>query len=299
MLFGNFKRHFFYNIFGIMIQVINLVVYADILVALNLIVNYFLLLTCCKVLKFKYKVLRLLISSLVGALSSLYIFLPKLPIFYEFLFKLLLCSAMIYIALPFKTVKQYIKTIGVFFIITCGYAGIMIAFWHIFKPNGMIINNSVVYFNISPVILVSVSVVSYFIFLLINNIFKVSSNTARRCEITVDIENIKLELKGIVDTGNSLCDVFGKSEIIIADKRAVASIYNKWGRGGSKEIKSRFRIIPCNTVTGQDVLEGIRCDRATIRSDQKNVELVNPIVAVSKVSFNDDYNAIINPSILD
>ena len=63
-----------------------MVVYADILIVLNLIVNYFLLLATSKLLRRNVKVLPMLLSALAGAFSSLYIFLPKPSVIAELFF---------------------------------------------------------------------------------------------------------------------------------------------------------------------------------------------------------------------
>ena len=60
----------------------------------------------------------------------------------------------------------------------------------------------------------------------------------------------------------------------------------------------RFRMIPCNTVSGNDLLEGYRCDEASVIGSNKTVILKKPILAVSKTPLDDGYNAIINPEIL-
>ena len=58
---------------------------------------------------------------------------------------------------------------------------------------------------------------------------------------------------------------------------------------------SRYRILPCNTVSGSGVLEGFRCDSAVIISNNEKTVLQKPILAISKTDLADGYDAIINP----
>lgn len=273
-----------------------IIVYADILIILNLTVNYFLLLATDKLLKRKTRILRLLLSAVLGAIASLYIFLPKPSFLAEAFFKISLCLVMAAIGFGIKSLKQFFKASLLLFCVTCGYAGIMIAIWHLFKPRGMVINNSVVYFNISPLVLVGATVGCYFVFIILNYIFKRSSQTATECEIKVQVNNNQINLKAILDSGNSLEDIFGKSEIIITEKGVVESLF---GNSTQEELNTRFRAIPCNTVSGSDLLDGYRCDSAFVSGTGKSVTLEKPILAVAKTSFNDGYNAIVNPKILD
>jgi stage II sporulation protein GA (sporulation sigma-E factor processing peptidase) len=175
----------------------------------------------------------------------------------------------------------------------------MIAVWHIFKPYGMLINNSVVYFDISPVVLVMSTVIAYFIFIFLSLIFKRSSNMADTCEVTIMAGENKTKISAIIDTGNSLKDNFGKSEIIITDSSVAYSLFGENDLSVNPKLKQRYRLIPCNTVSGECLLEGYRCDKAEIQSKNNKLILEKPIIALSKTPINDGYSAIINPEILD
>ena len=79
-----------------------MVVYADILVILNLIVDYFLLSATAAILRVKVPVFRQLASAVVGALSSLYIFAPDFSIFVDLILRAAVCSVMVLCAFGFK-----------------------------------------------------------------------------------------------------------------------------------------------------------------------------------------------------
>ncbi len=270
-------------------------VYADILIVLNLIVNYFLLLAASGLLHRKVRTLRIVLAALAGAVSALYIYLPQVPVFIEFIYKTVICMLMTLIAFGIKSLKLYIKSASVLLSVTCGYAGIMIAIWHILKPDGMIINNSVVYFNISPTVLVISTVAAYLLFSLLIKIFGKEARYAAECEITLTAGEKTANLRAIVDTGNSVSDIFGKSEIIIADKSAVNALFD----ADDTEKQTRYRAIPFNTVSGYSLLEGYRCDSGTVKNGDKTLILQKPVIAASNTPLSDGFNAIVNPKILE
>lgn len=274
-----------------------MIVYVDVLITVNLAVNYFLLLGTSRLLRVSVRTWRMLLSALLGAMSSLYIFLPESTAVAELAFKIILCLIMSAVGFGIKSVKVFLKNSLAFFGVTCAYAGIMVAVWRIFRPHNMLVSNSVVYFNISPLALVAFSVAVYSGFVLVNRIFARSAAYAGECEITVDLCDGHLALNAILDTGNSITDVFGKSEIIIADSVSVEKLIKPIK--GTVEADTRFRIVPCATVSGEDMLEGYRCDKALVKKDGKAVFLDKPIIAASKSALNDGYNAIVNPRILD
>ncbi len=275
-----------------------LIVYADILIFLNTIVDYFLLLATSQFTGEKVKTLRIVLAAFLGGLSCVYIFLPNVSLILELFYKVCVALLLTAICFKFRGIKQYLKNVTVFFVMTCAYAGIMFALWLIFKPYGMVINNSVVYFNISPVVLVVCSVGGYILFSILWHIFSKNSKFCEKCDITVFCNNKSITLKAIADTGNSIEDVFERGEVIIADKNQVEELLGITVNQDNPQLKRRYRVLPCNTVTGYNILEGYRTDKAIVSYDGKVIRLKTPLLAVSKVKLNDDYNAIINPKIL-
>lgn len=161
-----------------------MVVYTDILVILNFIVNYFLLTVSALILHIKSPLLRQLAAAAIGGLSSLYIFAPDLGLTIGALYRAAVCAVTVLCAYGFKSIKRFLRAAGVLFLVTCGYGGIMTAVWTFLKPNSMTVVNSVVYFDISPMVLIAVSVIAYLLFMLLSAIFSKTSKFSKRCEIT-------------------------------------------------------------------------------------------------------------------
>ena len=267
---------------------IHTVVYADILVAVNLICDYFLLKTTSFLAKEKVKVLRILLSAVIGGISSLWIFLPRQSIIANILFRLFVSSVMIFSAFGFKSLKRFLRLNVLHFLINFGFAGAMWAFYYIFKPNGMVVFNSVVYFDVSAVFLTFFSVLGYIAVTLISRLVSKNASVAERYPIDVYIDGNQASFTAISDSGNSLKDVFGVSEIIIVEKRTIDKFKNEC-------VDSRYRAVPCNTVSGEALLDGWRFDKAVIHIDKRQKEIANPILAVSKNNLSIECDAIINP----
>ncbi len=274
-----------------------LVVYADILIILNIIVDYFLILASASLLHIKPKLYRIIFASVIGGISSLYIFAPDLGFFMGIIYRIVICLLMSLTAFGFRGIKQYLRASGILMLVTCGYGGIMTAVYTLLKPNGMAVGNSVVYFNISPAVLIGASVASYILFSIISSIFARTSKLAERCKITITAEDESITIDGIIDTGNSINDIFGNSEVIIADSKYIESLLGGTDPNKNEKLKSRYRIMPCSTVSGNGTLEGFRCDTATVSDGEKEIKLYKPILAVSKTHLNEDYGAIVNPKI--
>ncbi len=270
----------------------------DVLIFLNTLVDYFLLLACAKITGEKTTTVRAVLAAFIGGLSSTYIYLPQQKVIVEFLYKTMVAFLLTLVCYKFSGIKSYLKNVAVFLVVGCAYGGIMFALWWVFKPYGMVINNSVVYFNISPLMLVLFSTVGYIVFTVSFKIFKKSSHTAERCDILVTAVGKEINLRAIADTGNSLEDIFSDSEIIIADKSKVEALFGNIDYMENGKHAHLYRLLPCNTVSGDSSLDGFRCERALLQANDKKILLKKPILAVSKAPLNEDYNAIINPKIL-
>lgn len=270
-----------------------MVVYADILILVNFIVDYFLLALTSRFLQKSTVFLRTVLGAAAGGVFSLYIFLPQTNSFFEIAVHVFMCAAMCLITFKMQGIKDFIRSVAVLFAVNFAYSGAMIALWYIFKPYGMVINNSIVYFNISPIFLTVFSLIGYFAVLLFRKIFKKTFTQTTYCEVNITCRGNSLKLSGIVDTGNSLKDVFGISQIFITEYSVIDKILGK-------EVANpvRVRKIPCKTVTGESLLDGFRIDGAEIVFNKHKYTFKNPILAVSVTPLN-DCKIIVNPESLN
>ena len=277
-----------------------MVVYADVLLFLNTIVNYYIVALTGKVCSVNKKWYRYVFAAFVGALFSFYIFLPKLNFILELIIKLV-CSAFVVLAgFGFENIKKFARRSVIFYLISFLYAGLMLAFWNIFKPNGMVIHNSVVYFNISPLILIVLSAIFYAILVIFKRIYSHKIRNTACCEIEIFFEGKSVKFPAIIDTGHSVGDLFSDSEIIFLSEGKAKKLFPVTDPLFLDEkIKKRYRAIPCKTVDGTAILNAFRCDRAIVLWENKTYECLFPIVAISKHIDSYDYSAIISPEILE
>lgn len=270
-----------------------MIVYVDVLILVNFIVDYFLILLASKFLHIKTKFLRVVLSAALGGFFSLYILVPQTNFIFQMFVQIVMCMTLCLIAFEFKNIKSFFRCTTVLFCVNFAYSGAMIAIWILFKPYGMVINNSVVYFNISPIFLIVFSLVGYFATVLIRKIVKKEFSQNVYCNVYVTCEDKSANLPGIADTGNSLVDIFGVSPIFITEESVADMIL-----GAQKQNPARFRKIPCGTVTGEKLLDGYRIDYAQVQFENKKYSFKNPILAISATKLK-DCQIIVNPENLN
>ena len=96
------------------------------------------------------------------------------------------------------------------------------------------------------------------------------------CTVTVTVEEQVVVLRGMVDTGNRLCDPIGGRAVICVDVAALTSVLpssvaDAIRRGepeaallGAGTLAHRLSLLPTATATGASLLVGLRPDRVTV-----------------------------------
>ncbi len=283
-----------------------MVIYVDILLTINFIVDFFLIRITSFFLKTNTNLKTNIFAAIISSLFSLFIFLPKLNILIELLIKLLPAITVALICNGYKNFKMFLRWTISFFAISFLYAGVMMAVWFIFKPQRLSVYNGVVYFNISPLILITLTIIFYFLFMLLSKLSSLNAPTAKRVEVTLFINDQSIRKNAMVDTGHTLQDAFGNNVMIIIDKITSVLLFGAIDTEGmlmlkepqSNELKRKFRITAVNTVSGEKLMPGIRLDKMILHKENQNKEFLSVVAVISDSEFNDDYDFIIPDSIL-
>ena len=99
-------------------------VYVDVLVVVNIFIDFLLLLGTGRFLQLKSKLLRLILASLLGGAQSLVALLPEIPAALNILLDLLFASALVLIAFGKADFRSFLKRTLVFFGVSFFFCGI-------------------------------------------------------------------------------------------------------------------------------------------------------------------------------
>lgn len=264
-------------------------IYVDVLVGVNLFINYFLLLATAKFLLLPFKRKRLILASAAGAAYSLTILLPQINPVLSVLVKLLMSASIVWAAFGYGGINSFIKKTAVFYIINFAFAGLMTALWYFLSPSGLIIRNSVVYFDISPLMLIALTVLCYVLITLLNRITGRQMPQKLFCRVKVRRGGASCVFSAKVDTGNSLKEPFSGYPVVVAYEKAVSSVIPDGGTG--------VRLVPYGTVSGEGLLKAFKPDGFTVLYGKQEAEIKNVYVAVSKTKPG-DCDALLNPELL-
>ena len=282
------------------------IIYVDILVIVNLFVNYFLLLATAKFFCIKWKTSRLILGEILGGIYSLYILAPELPWFISSVIKLFMSVTIIAATFGIKKPTQFFKILIYFYSVNFLFSGIMMAVWCWFKPNGKQVNNGVVYFNISPVILIISTIISYIIIEAINKIVNKRRLDHKIINLKIKFRTNQISITAKIDTGNFLKEPFSGLPVIVARETSVKPLLPVNTYEQIKDYSAdkftdilnlKIRMIPFKTISEESVLPAFKPDCIKINESEVQKEVY---IALCEDKFMpQNAEALINPEILD
>ena len=283
------------------------VIYVDMLIIVNLFVNYFILLTVSKFLCIKWSSWRILIGEILGAIYSLYIFIPNQNGFISFFVKFFMAFTIIWATFGIKNKKVFVKALLCFYFFSFAFSGVMFALWCVWKPNGMAINNGVVYFNISPMMLIIFTLLSYIVIEITSRVTGKRESKKRWCQLNISFRGKSTTFKAKIDTANSLREPFSNLPVIVARQNVLKSIFpeseNLVGskiftniQNTAKNLDLKLRMVPFKTVAGEGLLPAFKPDFINI---SKNIHKEAYIAICPNKILPQETSALIGPDLLD
>lgn len=266
------------------------VIYADVLVIINLYVTYFLLLCTCFISREKPKRVRLALSSFFGGFYSLLILLPTENAFLNFLVKAGAAILPVVIAFKLRGVKTFLRLCVSYLVCNFVFAGLMFALWYFVCPAGMFYDGSVVYFDIDVLTLAIFTVVCYGFMRLFDLIFKSRAdiNTVFYCKVW--LKGSEYKLKAFLDTGNNLTDPFSAKPVIIVSREPFESLYDF----DCPEAGEGIRFVLCSTVSGKSLLPAVCPESIRVEGADTTFETGNVMLAFTEEKLlGGDYDAIL------
>lgn len=273
-------------------------VYVDVLVSVNIIVDYFLLYSSALIAGRKKERIRLCLAALFGGASSLLIFLPTIPSAINILFAVGISALMTLIAFGFVSKSAFFRTLIVLYALSSAYSGLMLLLWSIGSARNLSVNNGIVYINLDPALLILSTVIIYAVMSLCS--CRLRSRNLHRAACTVSIfgNGSRVDMDGLIDTGNVLTEPFSGLPVIIADRSRLSRILPDFvlhaadGNFNTASPPHNIRIIPFQSAGGSGVYIAYRPERTDIDICGKTAANIKAYIALAD---NGCSTAIVNP----
>jgi len=198
-------------------------IYIDLELLLNFCYDLLLLLTVDTTLKRHTKFYRLIISSLLGSLSILILFIPFNKTIL-FILKIFVSIIMLLIAFGFKNIKYTLTNIIYLYMVSVILGGFLyfLDIEFSYKREGLLF-----YFNgLSINYLVLLAIAPFILYLYIKEHKRFISTYNYSYEVEIYFSNSVLKVIGYIDTGNRLKDIISGKYIILLSKRILTPYIN-------------------------------------------------------------------------
>ena len=253
--------------------------YVDVLFLVNFFMDYILLLFVWQTLHCDTKHIRITVGAILGAvLTCVLIILPIPNPLIEFvLLHTIVNSCMIQVGLKIKNISVFLRALVLFYIGAFFVGGIVESI-----SQHIEIGSMVLFF----------AIIGYYAAI---GMWRFLSKLQRWNTHIVEVELIdmetKIKIKGLLDTGNSLCDPISGEPVSVVSKEIAGEIASK--------NEKKIRYIPYQSVgktNGSMVI--FRIEKMYV-SGEKNYCFDNPLLGVSEetVSAAGTYEMILNPNL--
>lgn len=261
-----------------------MIVYLDLIFLINFILDFLLLLTVNIALKRYSKIRRIILGSLFGSISLIYLFIPLNQIM-MFIFKILISIFMCIISFGYKNIKYTIYNIIYLYMTSIILGG----FLYYLKTEFSYSNKGFVFYYeglaINYIFLIIIAPLILYVFIKNIRALKEIKNYYYKVKIIFN-NNYELTLSGFLDTGNKLIDPITNKPIILLNKKKVK---------GKIPIRSPM-YVPFNSLNHHGLLECIKPKYLEIN----NKEIKNYLIGLSDTSFKlNGIECLLNYKILE
>lgn len=293
-------------------------VYLDIIFLENFILNFIILYAESLVIKEKVKYLKLMLSSLLGAFYVIIYYLINFQSKWNIIFKIILSVVMVYISFMPKSFKEFIKQITFFYLVSFVFGGAALGVIYMVNVGKISIKNGIIVGNYT---LKTIFIGVILAFIIITAAFKFIKNKISKkdlfCDIEIRINQSKINVKAIIDTGNFLKEPITNIPVIVVEKdilknvvpkEILENIENILGgdlkdipKSIQNEYMSKMKVIPFSSLGKQNgMLLGIKADGVVVEIDneEKYVEKVILGIYTKKLSKKNEYNALLGIDVI-
>lgn len=293
-------------------------IYIDVVLIENLIMNYIILFATGIIIKTKIKHIKLILSSLVGAIYSVLAYMSILQIYTSIILKFILSIIIVYIAYNPQNIRIMWKDLLIFYLTSFVFGGAAFSLIYIVKPQEILMKNGLFLGTYPLKTIILGTILSFGIIITAFKIVKTKiSPKDMYCIIEINIDEKNIITKAMIDTGNLLKEpITGKPVIVleqtllynIIPSEILNNIENILGGDLDKipdEIRNKYcsklKLIPFTSLGKENgMLIGINAKSVKIRHEDQENQKNDVIIGIYSKSLTKrgEYRALIGIELL-
>ena len=297
---------------------IKMTIYVDIVLIENLIMNYIIILATGIILKVKIKHIRIILSSLLGAIYSIVAYISPLGIYSSLILKLLLSIIIVYISFNSQSIKQLLKHVVIFYMTSFVFGGAAFALIYIVKPQDILMKNGLFLGTNALKTVILGAMIAFIVIITAFSIVKSKiSKKDMFCDIEIKLNEKIVKTKAMIDTGNMLKEPITNTPVVVVEhtllyecipKEILNNLENILGGDFEKitedirnEYISKLKLIPFSSLGKQNgMLLGIKPQYLKIINEEQEQVKENVIIGIYNKSLTKrgEYRALIGIELL-
>lgn len=293
-------------------------IYIDVVLIENLIMNSIILLATGLILKEKIKIIRLLLSSLLGAIYSVISYISILEIYSSMILKIILSIVMIYIAFTPQNMKKMWKDLLIFYLTSFVFGGAAFALIYIVKPQDILMKNGLFLGTYPLKTIILGAIIAFIIIMVAFTVVKTKiTKKDMFCEIEIGINGKKIETTAMLDTGNLLKEPITNTPVIVVEHtllydcipkeilnhvdELLGGEFNNIPKEIKEEYMTKLKFIPFSSLGKQNgMLLGMKAEYIQIKNEGKEPKRENVIIGIYNKSLTKrgEYRALMGIELL-
>ncbi len=284
-------------------------VYVDTLIAINFIVDYFLLRITALLAGCGPASKRLILSAALSSLTSLMVFLPPLSPFWSVAANLALSGGIVRLAFPWSGKRTFFSRAVVFYCVNLLFAGgVFLLCWGK-APKGLLYLNGALYFQMSPLFLIGAASLLYAGTWLFHIAMAHGRIASKSSSVLLEAAGVQVRLTAYLDTANHLRDVFSGLPVVLCTAEGIRPLLGEEGIRWMKEgqylsappperaAALRLRMIPFSGMGGGGVLPAFQPDGLWLVGKDGEMRPFQAVAAIAPNPFRQGYDLLLHPEI--
>jgi len=296
------------------------VVYLDKLFIGNLLADSLILWAAGRLSQIRVKAYRIIIGSCIGSLYSLALFLPGTEYLLGFPIKFTVSLLMLTASFAPLPPRKLAACMAFFYLVSFVSGGAVIGISYFLGRTGGIGGISgfgTVVQHIWSGFIFAMAMIWVGVAVLPRYFKKRQGLESMKLAVTIFMEGQVVTVRGLIDTGNSLCDPVTGEPVVVVEHSALKDLLpspmKDTGACTGDAISliesmmatswsGRLRLIPFQSL-GNDrgILLGIKPDRVEFTWDNRKLKVEKVVIGVhgKRLDAGEEYNAIINPALFE
>ncbi|MEG0753823.1 MAG: sigma-E processing peptidase SpoIIGA [Angelakisella sp.] len=278
------------------------VIYGDVLVAVNFIINLMVLNLTKRLTGISVKPFRRYMGAFVGALASFVIFIPIKGLWIDLLVRAGVTALVIGITYWGQSVKNMLRLTIVFFGVATLIAGFVMLICFLLPQELLSYANGILYFDVTPIVLVGCVTAAYLFVCMFDHVFDSGGSREGVWRAIITREGRTVELHLFMDTGNHLTEPFSGLPVMVASMREVTPLLSSCERnfmmGRPYDMPAGLRPVFYNGVGDDGLIYAVRPDSVVLTKDGKSITCEGYLAVSLKEISCQGCTGIFNPRLL-